>query len=134
MASLEEITKLKKKLEEHEQRISALEERLRIIPKKSFKKISIKEFIISKKPKDNVQLTLVICYYLENYERQSTFNVKDIEDGFRRAKQQVPKNINYKIIRNIEKGHIMESNEKKNNLKAWVLTVSGEKFVENNFQ
>ena len=134
MSLEDEIIKLKKNLENHEQRILNLEEFLKKTPEKMVKKLSIKEFILSKKPEGDVQTTLIICYYLENYDKLSSFNIKDIEDGFRGAKLRVPKNINSKIIKNIGKGHVMEGTEKKDNLKAWTLTASGEQFVENNFQ
>ncbi len=47
------------------------------------------------------------------------------------AKEIVPGNINYKVIMNIKKGFIMEAKEKKDDLKAWTLTTTGERFVKN---
>ncbi|MBS3092859.1 hypothetical protein J4466_05575 [Candidatus Pacearchaeota archaeon] len=98
------------------------------------KKQSIKEFILSKKPKDDVQKTLSIFYYLENNENLESVCIKDIERGFREAKESVPKNINDKVAKNICKGLIMNVKEQKGNNKAWVLTNSGEKSVENGFK
>jgi len=129
----EEIIEIKKRLEEHERRISKLEglpQGKSAVAKKS----SVKEFILSKKVKDEVQKTLAIGYYLENYEGLTSFNVKDLEGGFRKAKEQIPGNINDKVNLNIAKGHMMDAKEKKDKLKAWVLTNSGEKFVQNDFQ
>lgn len=134
MASNEEIMEIKKKLEEHEGRISKLESLSQTKPETVKKKISIKEFILSKKPKDDVQKTLAIGYYLEKYENLPPFNVKDLEESFRAAREKVPKNIGDKVQLNIKKGHMMDAKEKKDNLKAWVLTNSGEKYVENNFK
>lgn len=134
MASDKEIIEIKKKLKKHEKRISKLESLFQIEPKFKKKKISIKEFILSNKPKDVIQKTLAIGYYLEKYEDFSIFNAKDLESGFRAAKEQVPENINYKVIKNIEKGYIMEAKNKKDKLKAWNLTNSGDKFVENGFK
>lgn len=126
---------IKKILGDHEKRISALEEFVKGKQvHKPDKKISIKEFILSKKPKDDVQRTLVIGYYLEKYESFSSFNAKNLENGFRKAKETVPKNINDKVNLNIKNGHMMEAREKKDNKKAWVLTASGERFVENDFK
>lgn len=51
--------------------------------------------------------------------------------GFEKAKEKTPANINdrvNKIIANT--GYIMETKEKKDNLKAWTLTNSGERFIE----
>jgi hypothetical protein len=128
----DEITEIKKKLDNFEKRISTLEA---YMPKKpeALKKLSIKEFLLSKKPKSDVQKTLVIGYYLEKHEGYSSFNAADIEEGFGSAKETVPKNINLCIIRNVQKGHLAEAKEEKNSHKAWYLTNTGEIFVENNF-
>jgi len=126
--------KIKKILDNHEKRIKALEkifignETLKLK-----KEISLKEFILLKKPRDDVQKTLVIGFYLEKYENLSSFNVKDLENGYRAAKEKVPRNINDKVNLNIKNGHMMEAKEKKDNRKAWVLTGSGERFIENDF-
>ena len=98
------------------------------------KNLSIREFILSKNPKDEIQKTLLVCYFIENNEGIPFFNVKDIESGFRQAKEKLPKNINYNVFMNIKKGYLMESNEKKDNLKSWSLTNSGIRFVEANYK
>ncbi|MEM3449825.1 MAG: hypothetical protein QXP38_13330 [Nitrososphaerota archaeon] len=129
--SSDELSEIKKTLEQHERRISHLENLYRLKPKESKKDISIKEFILQKQPKNNVEKTLVIGYYLENYSGISPFNVHDLKEGFREAKEKVPSNINLAVIENINKGRMMETKEKKNKLKSWILTSTGEKFVEN---
>ena len=117
------------KLEDHERRITLLE----VMPgktKKGGKKLSVKEFIIEKKPSDDVQKTLVIGYYLEHFEGMDKFNVRDLTEEFGLAREQLPTNINDKVNVNIAKGHLMAAKEKKNKLKAWYLTNTGEKIVE----
>ena len=126
----EEIADIMKKLEDHERRISALEG----MPQETIsegKKLSVKEFILEKKPSDDVQRTLVIGYYLEHFEGMDKFNAKDLTEGFRLARQPLPANINDKVNLNIAKGHMMAAKEKKDKFKAWCLTNTGEKFVEN---
>lgn len=118
------------RLDDHERRISALEGMPAKKTQGEGKKLSIKEFILTKKPVDDVRKTLVIGYYLEHYESAGRFNAKDLAEGFRLAKEPLPANINDKVNRNIQSGRIMDAKEKKDNLKAWVLTNSGEKFVE----
>ncbi len=135
MQENDQIENIKKTLEEHERRIAELEKLNVSKPYSSVaqKKLSIKEFILSKNPKDHIQKTLAIGYYLEKSEGLSSFKAKDLEKGFQEAKEKAPGNINYNVIKNIEKGHIMESREKKDKRKAWNLTNTGEKFVENDF-
>jgi hypothetical protein len=118
------------KLDDHEGRISALEGMPAKKTQGEGKKLSIKEFILTKKPVDDVQKTLVVGYYLEHYEGMDGFSAKDLAEGFRSAKEPLPTNINDKVNRNIQSGRMMDAKEKKDNRKAWVLTNSGEKFVE----
>ena len=130
MAEEDIIEGIMRKLGDHETRISALEG----MPAKKIegegKKLSIKEFILTKKPGDDVQKTLVIGYYLEHFEGMDKFNAKDLAEGFRSAREPLPANINDKVNLNIQKGQMMETKEKKDKFKAWVLTNSGEKFIE----
>jgi len=138
MAICEELDKMdeeiKRILDDHERRIKALEGSPKPDTKKTMKQISIKEFLLTKEPKDDIQKTLVIGYYLEKYENLNCFNVKDLENGFREAKEKIPENINDKVNQNIKNGYMMGSKEKKDNFKAWNLTNSGERFVDNDLK
>ena len=129
-----EILEINKQLENHEKRIRELEVLSQTKPELTSKKLSIKEFILSKKPKGDVQKTLAIGYFLEKYERLTSFNIKDLEEQFMAAKEPVPINTNVDVDRNIARGHMMKAKEKKDNKIAWVLTNSGETFVESGFK
>ena len=124
------IKDLMKKLDDHENRISALEGMPAKRTQVEGKKLSVKEFLLTKKPNDDVQRTIVIGYYLEHFESMDSFNTRDLADGFRSAKEPLPSNINDKVNSNIAKEYMMKAKEKKDKLKAWFLTNSGEKFVE----
>ena len=128
--SNDSINIIMKKLAELESRISALEGAPGKKTQVEGKELSVKEFLLTKKPTDDVQRTLVIGYYLEYFESMESYNVRDLANGFRSAKEPPPLNINDKVNMNIRKGHMMEEKEKKDKLTAWVLTNSGEKFVE----
>lgn len=130
----EEISQIRKKLKEHEKRISRLEELFQTKPERIKKKLSIREFMLSKNPKTEAQKTLAIAYYLEKHDGLTSSNAKDLESGFRLAKEKLPRNVNYEVIRNIQKGYIMEAEETKDNRKAWCLTNSGVRYVDNNFE
>ena len=129
------IDDLGKKIAELDKRISNIErdssvEDMRKIGTKS---LSMKEFMLSKKPKDDSQKILVIAYFLETYEGLSSFNVRDLISGFERAKEKMPANINDRVSKIIgNTGYIMEVKQKKDKLKAWLLTNSGEHFVNEN--
>ncbi len=130
-----------------EQKILILEQRIEKLENEIFggviskdateskiKKISIKEFLLSKKTDNtdnDVKRTLLIAYFFEKFENLSSFNSEDLKNGFRNAKIKIPLNINDKVNINISNGHMMEIQEKKDAKKAWILTATGEKFVEN---
>jgi len=126
-----DIEKYKKIIEDHERRIGQLEKVFAHKKESVGKALSIKEFILSKTPSDDVQKTLLIAYYLEKFESMEFFNARDIEDGYRQAKESVPANINDKVNKCIRAGYMMESKQKKESHKAWCLTNTGEGFVEN---
>lgn len=124
-----------------EERVAALEGRIFDIEanvtntsqKVGAKTLSIKEYILAKRPIDDNQKILAIAYFLEQYDGLSSFNAKDLADGFSKAKEKAPANINDRANKIINKtGYLMEAKEKKDNLKAWLLTNSGEYFVSNN--
>ncbi|MBS3101363.1 hypothetical protein J4204_04460 [Candidatus Woesearchaeota archaeon] len=98
------------------------------------KPLSIKEFLIEKKPKNDVERVLAMGYFLEKYQSYTSFNSDDLKDAFVKAKEQIPKNIHDKLYLNGRKGHITEYPEDKDNKKAYHLTATGEKIIEGGFK
>lgn len=118
------------------ERVSIIEELLQgstVKDTNSRKKLSLKEFLIEKNPTGDVQKAIAIAYFLENIEKVNSFNKGDIENGFRSAREKVPKNVSDKISMATKNGYFMEDKLSKNNLKAWVLTNTGIKYVESGF-
>lgn len=125
------IEDLKKQLQNLEERVSRLEQSSHsLATKSSGKETAVREFLIEKHPSSDLDKTIVIAYYVEHQRNTSPFSVRDVEDMFREAKETLPRNINDAINRNIAKGFIMKSREKKDGLISWTLTSTGEKFVE----
>lgn len=121
-----ELEQIKDRLDRHEKKLSELEPLLIGRHKLKKKKLSLNEFILLKNPSDDVQRTLCIGYFLENYDGLSSFNKNDLEAGFRRAREKLPPNVNDKVNLNIKKGYMDGAGEEKDSLKAWVLTNSGQ--------
>jgi hypothetical protein len=125
-------------LKNHEGRINKLEIILASLNGnthiQSVKEKSVKEFILEKQPKGTYQIGIAIAYYLEKFLKMSSFTIEDLEQGFRDAKEPLPQNLSDLIYKNAKKGLFMESKEQKNDIKSWVLTSSGERLVENNFE
>jgi hypothetical protein len=124
---------IQEQLEEHEKRLSQLEKLVQGKPKVLKKKLSMREFILDKKPQNDVHKALAIGYYLEKYDGFSCFTSKEIEKGFRRAREKAPSNVPDKIKQNRDNGHMMKADEQKDKKMAYVLTNPGTAFVENGF-
>jgi len=136
LPEIENLDEIIQKLKDHEKRIVKLEKSILkgAESEKLDKKMSIREYILSKKPKKDVNKTLAIANFLEKYKDLKFYNKNDLEEYFKKAKEKPPVNINDKVNLNIKKGYMMEVDEKKDNLKCWCLTKSGIKFCENNFK
>lgn len=126
-------SELKTRLDAVEARVKKLEEALLSGPVDSRpkKKLSAKEFLLTKSAAKDTQKLLVLGYYLEHMEQMESFNVSDIEAAFHAAKENPPGNTNATVDRNIAQGFLMPSPNKKDGKKAWCLTSTGEQQVEN---
>jgi hypothetical protein len=125
---------LEQRLLELEERVANLEKmrpslRTEHVTPPAQKKISAKEFLLTKDLKTEVQKTLVLGYYLEYVEGIASFNTDDLAAVFQSAKEKRPKNMNDAVNRNVARGLLMEVG-KKDSKKAWILTTTGEKYVE----
>ena len=87
---------------------------------------------ISRAPSDGVQMTLTIAYYLEPYDGVSPFNAAEWS-GVPRARETVPININDKANMCVRNGHFMDEKGKKDSMKAWVVTRTGEEVARKGF-
>lgn len=136
MSMDEYIQKIEEQLKLLEERVIALESRLRTtspisLPVPIPKKKSTKEFLISKNLSSAIEKTLALAYFLEFIEQVTPISIDDLSSAFQSARENKPANLNDMVNKNISKGLLMESKEKKNGKKAWVLTATGEKFIEN---
>lgn len=122
-----------------EERLAELEARVNRIEAKNLaqtsaspsqKKISAKEFLLTKEITSDAQKIVVLGYYLEKIEGLPLFNVDDLVGAFKRANEKRPQNMNDMVNKNVARGLIMEAEEKKDLKKAWVLTATGEKYIE----
>jgi hypothetical protein len=117
-----------------EERVERLEKRLEggsAVEAAKSKRLSAKEFLLSKNPKSETQKVVALAYFLERQGALASFNVSDLETAFRAAREKLPKNMNDAVNKNIARGFLMPAHEKKDSKKAWQLTSTGERFVEN---
>lgn len=126
---------LEQKIAELEERVSKLEFVLSEKPETLKKNLSLREFFMSVNPQKDIQKSATICYYLEKYQGLTSMNILDLEKGYREAKETIPKdNLGYKFFMMVKKGWLMEAEDKKDNMKAYVLTNTGISEIENKFK
>lgn len=95
------------------------------------KELSLGEFIRQKNPKSHGDKILMFGYYLEKIKGYDAFNIDDIEKCYQDVRMPKTKNFSPYIIQLIREGKIMDSEQKKDNKKAWLLTKDGIEYVEN---
>lgn len=89
------------------------------------------EFLDQKgNPKKHTDVVAVFAYWLFKVENMKSFNVKDIIDCYDRTRRTKPSNPNQIINNNITNHYFVEANERKDGYKAWVITRTGEEYVE----
>ena len=130
---MKSISQLEEQISSLEQRVSVLEKKLEnpnsVKPVVGKKKIlSEREYLRDKKPASIVEKTLFLGNYLEEHKGIDSFTAEDLRNAFRAACEPYPSNINDNINKNIRKGFFMEDAPKEDK-KAWVLTLTGEKLV-----
>jgi len=94
------------------------------------KELSLGEFVKQKNPKSHADKILVFGYYLENIKGYESFNIDDIEECYQDVRMPKTKNFSPYITQLIREGKIMDSKNKKDNKKAWLLTNDGMEYVE----
>ena len=67
---------------------------------------------------------------LERFSNVSPISLDDLAKGFASAKEPLPANPSDLLYQNVRRGFMMEAAEKKGGSKAWIVTNSGERFVE----
>jgi hypothetical protein len=123
---------IKNALTDLERRVANLELKFEEGKKPSVKRTAVREFLLSTKVDDDLKKTLVLGYFLEKIDGLPSFSVSDLQKAFMLAKERVPSNLNDMVNKNISKGFMMETEEKREKKKTWCLTNSGDQHVENN--
>ena len=108
--------------------VDAEEKRTAEIPK------NLNEFAATKQPKSHVERLLTIAYHSLHSGEETGINREEIFDGYARIRAGKPRNIHDVIAQCVKKGLLIESDSRKDGVKAWVVTPTGERYVENDFQ
>lgn len=92
---------------------------------------SLVEFVKAKgNPSGHNDIAIIFSYWLHKKQNMSSYNKVDIERCYSEARIPKPANITDVMNKNQGKGYLMPATEKKDKKKAWVITGSGEDYVE----
>ncbi|WP_088186827.1 hypothetical protein [Desulfosporosinus sp. FKA] len=92
---------------------------------------SIVAFLKEKSFSSDLERVLGVTYYIDQLEGVSPFTSRDIEAKFTDARLTKPSNISHAINKNIAKGFLCESKEKKEGLKSFYLSLAGIEWCQN---
>jgi hypothetical protein len=81
-------------------------------------------------PQKHTEVVAVFAYWLFKVEKMELFNVKDIVECYNKTRRAKPSNPNQIINTNVASNLFAEAEEKKDGYKAWVITRTGEEYVE----
>ncbi|MBN1431759.1 MAG: hypothetical protein JW931_03205 [Methanomicrobiaceae archaeon] len=102
-----------------------------LLPENAKSYESIVSFLKGKGFNTDLERVLGVAFYIDQMEGNNYFTSKEIGEKFSEARLSKPKNINDAINRNISKGLMWESDEKKNGLKSFYITNDGIEFCQN---
>jgi len=94
-------------------------------------RMQVSEFLAQGKIRSETDRVVSILYYhLHNGQSSSTRG--EILEAYAAARLRRPTNLSDVIARCIRKGHVIEFSQTKDGQKAWQITPTGEKYVEEN--
>jgi hypothetical protein len=99
-------------------------------PTASVKQFSPGELFAARGWKTDLDKVVLAGFYLEKYAAAQAFSMHDIKNTLVIGKVPVPKNLSLAIFKAARRAWVMEVPESKDGLKAWALTQSGVKRVE----
>lgn len=88
----------------------------------------LNEFLASKRIESHPDRITAIAYYAHR-TGNSDISTKDILDAYGRARLRKPQNVHDVIGTCIRRGFLIDT-DKKNGMRAWLITPSGESYVE----
>jgi hypothetical protein len=90
--------------------------------------MELNEFLAGRKVDSHPDRVLAIAYY--QYRKNSGgLTTKDFMEAYARTRVRKPQNIHDVIAKNIRRGFLVDT-DKKDGMRAWLITPSGEHYVE----
>ena len=92
---------------------------------------SLVEFLKSKgNTKKHTDIAAIFSYWLYHKEKMTSYNIDDIGKCYDEARIPKPKNLTDTMNKIQKKGYVKPAPQEKEGKKAWVITETGEKYIE----
>jgi hypothetical protein len=89
----------------------------------------ISEFLVGKNITTHIDRVVAILYYSYRKSNEPA-TIAELEEAYSNARVKQPRNFSDLLATCIRKGYVVEARDKKDGKKAWQITLTGEKFVE----
>jgi hypothetical protein len=93
--------------------------------------MDLTEFLASRKATTHPDRVVAIAYYLYRTQSGAGVTTHDLTEAYSRARIKKPQNFPDVIAACVRRGRLVEG-ERKDGMKSWVITRTGEAFVESN--
>jgi hypothetical protein len=93
--------------------------------------MDLTEFLASKKATTHPDRVVAVAYYTYHTQNGAGVTTQDLTDAYSRARIKRPQNFPDVIAACVRRGRLVEG-ERKDGLKSWVITRTGEAYVEQN--
>lgn len=91
--------------------------------------MTLNEFLASKNPTSHKDRVLLVAYYYL-YSKNEPVTRSEIDEAYSLARMRRPKNISDIISKCVGKGYFVDYRDGKEGNKAWQITQTGEKYVQ----
>lgn len=91
--------------------------------------MDLAEFLVTRKVTTHPDRVVAIAYFTYHTEHGSGVTTHDLTEAYSRARVKKPQNFPDVIAACVRKGRLVEG-ERKDGMKAWVITRTGEAFIE----
>jgi hypothetical protein len=93
--------------------------------------MDLTEFLAAKKATTHPDRVVAVAYYTYHTQNGAGVTTQDLTDAYGRARIKRPQNFPDVIAACVRRGRLVEG-ERKDGLKSWVITRTGESYVEQN--
>jgi len=87
------------------------------------------EFLAQKNTKTHFDRIMAILYY-HYHSGQESMTIRELQGAYSSVRVKAPRNFSDILAQGIRKGYVIEALSKKDGKKAWQITATGERYVE----